>query len=176
MGLTKMSPFDLYDIMEMEWVWRDFLVNLQPSISTALQTPLPAKNHASTNINSSHFSQSLPQSFSSISHTQKNQQLLQYSAFSDVPLVSARKINYEKLRDFLAAGKWKEADEETGNCMLKVTKREKEGWLRVEDMDDFPCQDLGTIDQLWLKYSNGKFGFSLQKQIYHGLGGTKHYD
>ncbi|MCL2932321.1 MAG: GUN4 domain-containing protein [Trichodesmium sp. MAG_R03] len=206
--LTKMSPFDLYDIMEMEWVWRDFLngnfvgdelgqvldglveqklkqryqkvedvlANLQPRISTALQTPLPAKNYASTNVNSSHFSQSLPQSFSSVSRTQKNQQLLQYSTCSDVPLVSARQINYELLRDFLAAGKWKEADEETGNCMLKVTKREKEGWLRVEDMDDFPCQDLGTIDQLWLKYSNGKFGFSLQKQIYYGLGGTKQYD
>jgi serine protease Do len=27
------------------------------------------------------------------------------------------------------------------------------------------------MDQLWLKYSNGKFGFSVQKQIWLDLGG-----
>ena len=60
--------------------------------------------------------------------------------------------------------------------MLKVTKREKEGWLRKEDIDNFPCEDLRTIDQLWVKYSRGKFGFSVQKHIYQSLGGTRNYD
>ena len=31
-------------------------------------------------------------------------------------------------------------------------------------------------DRLWVKYSGGKFGFSVQKQIYQDLGGTKDYD
>ncbi|NER02741.1 MAG: GUN4 domain-containing protein [Okeania sp. SIO3C4] len=84
--------------------------------------------------------------------------------------------NYENLHDLLAAGKWKEADQETVNSMLKVAKREKEGWFRVEDIDNFPCEDLRTIDQLWVKYSNGKFGFSVQKQIFISLGGTKKYN
>jgi hypothetical protein len=35
---------------------------------------------------------------------------------------------------------------------------------------------LRTIDQLWVKYSNGRFGFSVQKRIYQSLGGTKEYD
>ena len=43
----------------------------------------------------------------------------------------------------------------------------------MEDAENFSCQDLGTIDKLWVKYSNGKFGFSVQKQIYQSLGGTK---
>ena len=40
------------------------------------------------------------------------------------------------------------ADEETERVMLAVMKREKEGWLRIEDIDNFCCEDLRTIDQL----------------------------
>ncbi|MBC5796428.1 GUN4 domain-containing protein [Sphaerospermopsis sp. LEGE 00249] len=85
-------------------------------------------------------------------------------------------MDYIKLRDLLKAGKWKEADEKTARVMLAVAKREKEGWLREENIDNFPCADLRTIDQLWVKYSYGKFGFSVQKQIYQSLGGTREYN
>ena len=85
-------------------------------------------------------------------------------------------MDYRKLRDLLAAGKWKEADEETTRVMLAVAKREKEDWLDVKHIDNFPCEDLRTIDQLWVKYSDGKFGFSVQKRIYQGLGGTREYN
>ncbi|MFB2646041.1 GUN4 domain-containing protein, partial [Raphidiopsis sp. BLCC-F218] len=57
-----------------------------------------------------------------------------------------------------------------------VAKREKEGWLRIEDAEKFPCKELRSIDQLWLKYSRGKFGISVQQQIYQSLGGTKEYN
>jgi len=111
-----------------------------------------------------------------MSQSQKNQEFPEYSHSNDVLLVSVRGVNYEKLRDLLVAGKWKEADRETDSCMLKVAKREQEGWLDTEDIDNFPCEDLRTIDQLWVKYSNGKFGTSVQKQIYQSLGGTSEYD
>jgi len=96
----------------------------------------------------------------------------------DVPLKSERGVDYTKLRDLLASGKWQEADEETANKMLEAAGRtkEKERFLRIEDMDRFPCEDLRTIDQLWVKYSNGRFGFSVQKRIYESLGGTREYD
>jgi uncharacterized caspase-like protein len=94
----------------------------------------------------------------------------------DVPLKSERGLDYTKLRDLLATGKWKKADEETANKMLQVAERTSEGWLRVEDIDQFPCEDLRTIDQLWVKYSNGLFGFSVQKRIYESLGGSGEYD
>ncbi|TAE02618.1 MAG: serine/threonine protein kinase [Oscillatoriales cyanobacterium] len=91
-------------------------------------------------------------------------------------VISAVGMDYINLRNLLAAKKWQEADEETARVMLKVAGREKEGWLDRESIEKFPCEDLRTIDQLWVKYSNGRFGFSVQKRIYQSLGGTREYD
>jgi hypothetical protein len=77
-----------------------------------------------------------------------------------------------KLRDLLGAGKWEKADEETLKIMLKVTDREKEGWLDVASIQNLPCEDLRTIDQLWLESSNGRFGLSVQKRIWKSEGGN----
>ncbi|MDJ0635399.1 MAG: GUN4 domain-containing protein [Xenococcaceae cyanobacterium MO_188.B29] len=73
---------------------------------------------------------------------------------------------YFKLRQFLDEGKWREADEETLNVMLQVANRQRQGYLDVSDIEKFPCEDLRIIDRLWVKYSKGKFGFSVQKEIY----------
>ena len=78
---------------------------------------------------------------------------------------------FQNLEALLKAGKWRDADLETWELMLKLTKRQREGWLRLEDVKNFPRQELRKMDQLWVKYSNGKFGFSVQKQIWLELGG-----
>lgn len=70
-------------------------------------------------------------------------------------LASEKGIDYTQLRNLLKAGKWQEADQETGNKMREVMGRQKEGWLQDEDIEQFPCTDLRTLDQLWVKYSNG---------------------
>ncbi len=88
-----------------------------------------------------------------------------------VELKSEKGVDYTKLRDLLAAGKWKKADQETDIVMCQAVGREKEEGLTVEDIKNFPCEDLRTIDQLWVKYSKGKFGFSVQKQIWLDCGG-----
>jgi hypothetical protein len=80
-------------------------------------------------------------------------------------------VIFQNLEALLKAGKWREADLETWELMKKLTKREQERWLRVEDVKNFPRQELRKMDQLWVKYSNGKFGFSVQKQIWLELGG-----
>ena len=87
-------------------------------------------------------------------------------------LESHKNINYEKLEKLLSAGKWKEADQETSARMLQVM--DKNTWRNVysEDLLNFPVTDLRIMDQLWLSYSNGKFGFSVQKQIWIDCGGT----
>ncbi|MBD2041381.1 serine/threonine-protein kinase [Microcoleus sp. FACHB-672] len=90
-------------------------------------------------------------------------------------LRSEKGIDYRQLRDYLKAGSWKEADKETAQLMLKAGNREKEGWLRGEDIHNFPCTDLRTIDQLWVKYSNGHFGFSVQKRFWLEAGGKIDY-
>jgi formylglycine-generating enzyme required for sulfatase activity len=78
---------------------------------------------------------------------------------------------YKKLQKLLEAGEWKEADQETARVMLQVAGREKEGWLNIDSIENFPCEDLRTIDQLWVKYSNSRFGFSVQKNIWLECGG-----
>jgi hypothetical protein len=94
----------------------------------------------------------------------------------EVPLISSCGMDYRKLRNYLEQGKWREADEETRRVMLAVAKQENEGWLNYEHINNFPYEDLRTIDQLWVKYSDGKFGFSVQKRIYQGLGGTREHN
>ena len=91
-------------------------------------------------------------------------------------VISAVRMDYYNLRDLLAAGKWKEADKETARVMLKVAGRKNYQILDTKSTDNFPCEDLRTIDQLWVQYSNGRFGFSVQKRIYQSLGGTREYD
>ncbi|MEH1976894.1 MAG: GUN4 domain-containing protein [Nostoc sp.] len=87
-------------------------------------------------------------------------------------LLSEKGIDYTRLRDLLKAGDWKEADQETLAVMLKATGRERErqDYLNINSIHNFPCTDLRTIDQLWVKYSNGRFGFSVQKRIWESLG------
>ncbi|MBD2185293.1 GUN4 domain-containing protein [Planktothrix sp. FACHB-1355] len=40
------------------------------------------------------------------------------------------------------------------------------GILSIHTFNKLPCTDLRTIDRLWVDYSNGRFGFSVQKRIY----------
>ena len=85
-------------------------------------------------------------------------------------LSSDKGVDYTRLRDLLKAGNWKEADKETLAVMLKTADRVKEGRLSSDFIEKFPCTDLRTIDQLWVKYSNGCFGFSVQKRIWESVG------
>ncbi len=89
---------------------------------------------------------------------------------------NVQNLLYQPLETYLKNGQWREADEETFKVMLKVANREEQGLLNIDSIDNFPCEDLRTINQLWLQYSNGKFGFSVQKEIYESLGGTRQYN
>ncbi|MEG4231994.1 serine/threonine-protein kinase [Microcoleus sp. Pol11C3] len=97
-------------------------------------------------------------------------------ASQPVKLISAQGVDYRQLDRLLASEKWKEADRETARVMLKVAGEKEDGCLNNEHIDNFPCEDLRTIDQLWVKYSNERFGFSVQKRIYQSLGGTREFD
>ncbi|WP_276749658.1 GUN4 domain-containing protein [Chlorogloeopsis fritschii] len=79
-------------------------------------------------------------------------------------------LNCEKLDKLLELGKLKDADHETKRLLLELAGREKEGWLLPEDVKALFPQALSAIDQLWTKYSNGRFGFSVQSKIWRMLG------
>jgi hypothetical protein len=83
------------------------------------------------------------------------------------PLRSEKGIDYTRLHDLLKAGQWREADEETYEVMIRAVGKEESGdWFTRDELLNFPCTDLRTIDRLWVTYSQGQFGFSVQKQIY----------
>lgn len=73
---------------------------------------------------------------------------------------------YQNLERFLSNQQWREADEETYRLMLKAVGKEEGQYLTPKDMQNFPCEELQTLDRLWVEFSKGHFGFSVQKQIY----------
>jgi predicted XRE-type DNA-binding protein len=90
--------------------------------------------------------------------------------------LSVERLACTRLRELLAAGKWKEADRETKLVILQVSGLEQEAKLDKEHLENFSCESLRTIDQLWVKYSNGRFGFSVQKHLFESVGGKPGVD
>ena len=73
---------------------------------------------------------------------------------------------YKRLRNLLSAKKWQEADMETTAIMLRWCDLAPNKRLNHKDLLTFPCEDLYTLDRLWLKHSNRHFGFSVQQRIW----------
>ena len=93
------------------------------------------------------------------------------SQLEDDLMLLGDRYRYQDLQQYLANENWFEADKETIKVILAVTAKEIEE-LTPEDIQSFPCNDLFVIDRLWTKYSDGRFGFSPQLQIYQERGGS----
>ena len=93
--------------------------------------------------------------------------LLQY-----FPWPSDTGADYTQLRNLLIAKRWREADLETRRLMLIITgaDRRKNRSITQKDIETFPCTDLLSIDRLWLRYSGGKLGFSVVKDLHDCVG------
>jgi len=81
-------------------------------------------------------------------------------------LASEKGVDYSRLRDLLKAGKWQEADQETAAIMIRLSGGESKGRFQLQSISNFPCRDLLTINKLWQEYSQNKFGFTVQKNIW----------
>lgn len=84
-------------------------------------------------------------------------------------------IDYRTLQQLLIDNKWQEADQETYILILKICDRSEEGWLDDREIKTLPRQDLEIINKLWVKHSQGKFGFSVQKNIWQAKKDYKHF-
>ncbi|MFM7367873.1 MAG: GUN4 domain-containing protein, partial [Sphaerospermopsis kisseleviana] len=69
-------------------------------------------------------------------------------------------INYELLESLLAEKKWREADMETEYIISELLNRNIK-----DDTSKIFKQDINQIDELWYHYSQGKFGFQVQRDI-----------
>lgn len=105
--------------------------------------------------------------------TPKTQDFLQTHFPSGVvPLCSDRGADYKPLQQLLADEDFENADRLTLKklCELAGPTAAQRNWLYFTEVESLPVTDLQTINTLWLLHSEGKFGFSVQREIWLGVG------
>ena len=93
----------------------------------------------------------------------------------DIPknLPSAVGKDYVPLATMLATGQLAEADQFTRDALIDLCGGREKGrsfvyWTEVKKI---PGEDLATIERLWNRFSGGKFGYSVQREIWNKGGG-----
>jgi hypothetical protein len=93
-------------------------------------------------------------------------------------LISKIGIDYSLLDKLLFTKNWKEADEITYTIIIKLLlqkdcniNKNDEGYkyINSDNILQIPYEDLLIINYLWIKHSQGHFGYSVQKQILQRL-------
>lgn len=89
-----------------------------------------------------------------------------------VPLRSDHDLDYTALQQALATQDFLTADRLTYEklCQLAGTDAIQRKWVYFTEVKSFPVTDLRTLNQLWIVYSEGKFGFSVQRELWLALG------
>lgn len=89
-----------------------------------------------------------------------------------VPLQTERSIDYSPLQTLLAQQEYEAADRVTLEklCELAGQTAVQRKWLYFTEIEKFPITDLRTINSLWLIFSEGKFGFSVQRELWLSVG------
>jgi hypothetical protein len=85
-----------------------------------------------------------------------------------VPLRSEAGIDYLPLQQLLVKQDFLSADRLTLEklCELAGSAAVQRKWLYFSEVENFPIADLQTINTLWLIHSQGKFGFSVQRELW----------
>ncbi|MBE9093021.1 GUN4 domain-containing protein [Tychonema sp. LEGE 07203] len=190
--LTSVMPYldiygdihdDLYDPLEGRWLWREALpkgTKIGQDLSQILDKLI--QEYVKDRYKSAAEVLEVIKPPIVLSGPEKLQQATVLSPsvptqpVTDTPLVSVnleseKGIDYSELERLLVAKKWRGADQETSVKMLEVMQQVSRGYLSEEDIRKFPAKDLETIDQLWVRHSHRRFGFSVQKGLWLKSGG-----
>jgi hypothetical protein len=85
----------------------------------------------------------------------------------DIPtnLPSEIGMDYVPLATMLATGQLEEADQFTRDALVVLAGSKNAGrnFVYFTEVKRIPSTDLATIERLWIKFSKGKFGYSVQK-------------
>jgi hypothetical protein len=87
-----------------------------------------------------------------------------------VPLRSSMGIDYTSLQQLLAKQDFQAADKLNNQKLCELAGADAIGrkWIYFTEVEQLPSIDLQTIDTLWQIHSEGKFGFSIQREIWLG--------
>ena len=104
--------------------------------------------------------------------------VLKYAQGFEDSLISASKNEYESMQEALENRKFGDAQ---GSLYYFMFMRSGQSFKFMMEgsfdcvklltfIQNLPCDELRRIDELWVKHSEGKFGFSVQKEIWKELG------
>lgn len=161
--LTDIPPLEMYDSINDCWVWRDFLPTGK-QVGDRLSKLIDKLTQ-----------NSLKQRYKSVEEVlqalQRNQKISlptqgKLTTNSDLEI----NVDYSKLQNLLQRKKWQEADQQTWDVLCQALGKHLGYYLKNGDIERLPAEDLKNIDQLWQKYSNKHFSFSVQRLIYQDVG------
>jgi len=78
--------------------------------------------------------------------------------------LSSDKPSYAQLETHLQNQEWQQADAETDKIILQVAKEDNA--LDTNSINNFSCDSLQKIDELWTANSDSRFGFTPQAKAY----------
>jgi len=93
---------------------------------------------------------------------------------SSLPAPTPEELKSETGYDFvplataLAAGDYQEADQITRDGLIHIAGESARArkFVYFTEVKNIPKTDMGNMERLWLKYSDGKFGYSVQRKIW----------
>ena len=82
-------------------------------------------------------------------------------------------FDYSFLQQALLSERYEEADRFTSAKLRELAgdKAVSRGYVYFSEVASIPCIDLSTLNKLWIVYSRGKFGFTVQAKILDSVGG-----
>tara|TARA_Y100001968_G_scaffold210077_1_gene193175 strand:- start:77 stop:793 length:717 start_codon:yes stop_codon:yes gene_type:complete len=82
-------------------------------------------------------------------------------------------FDYSTLQQYLLKESYEDADRFTSSKLRELAgeKAVKRGYVYFSEVESIPGTDLATLDKLWIIYSKGKFGFTVQAKILDSIGG-----
>nr|XP_043609863.1 tetrapyrrole-binding protein, chloroplastic [Erigeron canadensis] len=81
---------------------------------------------------------------------------------------SKSSTSFDLLHRLLSANDFREADNETRRLLIALAGEAavKRGYVFFSEVQFISETDLKQIDELWTKFSNNKFGYSVQKKLF----------
>lgn len=92
---------------------------------------------------------------------------------AEIHIKSDMGIDFQPLKNALAAQDFLTADQITRDTLIKMGGQgaEDRNFVYFTEVAGIPEADLATMERLWLAYSQGKFGYSVQRRIFNLLDG-----
>jgi hypothetical protein len=89
-----------------------------------------------------------------------------------VDLRSDRNVDYQPLQQLMVNQQWLEADKLNNLKLCEIAGETSlaRKWIYFSEVTGLPKTDLQTINALWLAHSGGRFGYSVQREIWLASG------